>query len=88
MAYKQNKITPFTQTTLDWKPVPPKVTYSGEWKEKLGVGNKRKKTYTPPQYSSDESVPTYHYDKKGYVKKVDQSDGGTTKYKKGNRKYK
>ena len=52
---------------------PPKVTYRGDWKEKIGIKQpslKKVKTYTPPSSSDNPNPPTYHYDKKGRVKKI------------------
>ena len=66
--------TPLKQTT------PPKTTYRGKWKEKLGIGKKKVKTYTAPG-----DGPTYHYDRHGNVKKVVE-EGKVTKYKKGHRR--
>mgnify|MGYP003136712040 CR=1 FL=1 len=59
---------------------PPKVTY----KRNILTGKRRKKTYTPPGREDNPNPPTYHYDRKGNVKKI--VDGGkTTKIKKGHR---
>ena len=74
MAFKMKGFSPFTKTTY------PIITYRGKWKEKLGVGKKKINTKEVGEH-------TYHFDKQGYVKKIVHDDGGVTRYKRKNRKY-